>query len=1589
MFGKEKCITLKSALVFLVVCSIVFPSYWVADGLSDYRLCADPKCQSIISLATGKISYTGGEEGMVSFKINSKIRVKSKSAGKDKRLWGIEVNGREGYAPKDFIQEYKVMVRDSDLSYEVPVPLPSSKAKASPENPEITLKPSENIGASTNEIESTTTTPLEQPLDEESILQKTSSDIHKSEDLIPTPKKIEVIDGTVIPVLENVSKLSSEKDVTINNGVPENVAENKKDIIANKDEAMSKENAIEAESNVKEVSENITLNSQSLLADDDDDDEDDDEDENDDDEFDDEGESVEEVDKLQNKINEDKKDSILPEINIPNSEYLANTINETINKFEDPTVPRDELHKNESTVSLIDKNESVEENFLKDSVEESATTPTAFLQNQTEGSVFEKDVEKVDDLRENEVSNLENKISAEDLQNKVQASLVQAIVENSTTIEDASVEVATEPSVTESGYQHYVHARDIEFDTTTIPTVILPNTQSPESQVSGSSEGPVISITNIDMATTNKEVPNESSETVPVPISSADVFLQENEPLHTIPEDITAQSLLPSKSSEISNEESVDENASNAERNVPTLPILQIPTQTQSQTIQGEPTAQEQIHTPEQQHTYQKQHQDPLSESHTQQNEIINETEMNTKETQNVNLESEILAQTPYFPESTLQNDINQDKTFEAPTLSTVHESTESNNGDILNSAESIETIPNNVEDIQNNDLNVDSHAPVDPDSITNLSVEEISHTMSTPSIVENSPSTSAPKNIIEEEFKEKDQGLFATILGTVNNFLSNGKKEDVSVTEDEELQRILFPDRIANNKKAKENDPEYCEKLSPNDCPSRVIENLNNAASTSSIAGCQLDINNMSMDMLLTVAGNKMFEMSELLACLATVAVTCLFFLFVYYCFCNSSREGELLAKLNALERSLLATHKENAILKEDLMGTRNKLSSIEDNSFGSNDMVIALKKELEEELLEKRQLQEQVGNLEKELENAAEAGLELNKIVSELLSNQTGDESIISSVEELQKQLNEQQKTILDINANLAEKSRENSELQLMIAEQDARLNGEITSLQQDNDELEVEKSNLQTQLEEVKREFEVDISKALEGKNFEIKRLQSELVELSTKLEADHTKYQTSLAKVEALEECLRTVRRDPNGNINQVIDVANVRAELIDVQKRYASLKERLDTETDGKKLIEEQLKLARSENEKLKHDFHQSEKDKLEAQTRLEVLSNYFKEKETQLQKELSLKEAMWLKQQGETTSTVDRVTTMQEEIQALKSQNDALRAEIEAQLAAHKAQTGTLENRAHETWLAARQSERRYEEARAEATALRRKLTSLAGVGGGTSGEANFEKLVSTELNNAPSPIHMESPGSPLMGRLPPPPFLPPPFMGPPPPFMGMPPPFVPPGEMRPPPLGRLMSPPPGAGSGGSGGSAHLPPPPQRTGRYSPNRTDYDDYDDDDDEDDYVDEDDEDEEEERMRRRRHRRGSDINGSWHRDDSYSPQPRAYRSQSPTDSRYNYNAERDLISTYDTETDFEPSPRKHEQRGARAPRAGSYRGYSPQPTASSPLNVSANSNAGKMYSATAYSKDHLSSGSEKSYNSPTSQRHGGKKGGKSAV
>jgi hypothetical protein len=50
------------------------------------------------------------------------------------------------------------------------------------------------------------------------------------------------------------------------------------------------------------------------------------------------------------------------------------------------------------------------------------------------------------------------------------------------------------------------------------------------------------------------------------------------------------------------------------------------------------------------------------------------------------------------------------------------------------------------------------------------------------------------------------------------------------------------------------------------------------------------------------------------------------------------------------------------------------------------------------------------------------------------------------------------------------------------------------------------------------------------------------------------------------------------------------------------------------------IFSDHVMVIREEVTRLRGSYEEAEKEKIEAQTRLEVLSNYFKEKETQLQK---------------------------------------------------------------------------------------------------------------------------------------------------------------------------------------------------------------------------------------------------------------------------------------------------------------------------------------------------------------------------------
>ncbi|EDV59104.2 uncharacterized protein Dere_GG10426 [Drosophila erecta] len=1360
----------------LVICCL--PTLTWAATLSDKRLCADPKCEQIISTGIAKISYATGGEGLISFKINSPIRVLSKSAGSNMQLWGVDINGRRGYANKDFIMEKKILVREKDLLFEVPVvgpgsPVQSSETPVKPaETPvqplETPMQPVLNASESTDDLATTTTSPLEVAVDSIVVEHDKLQDQQVPDPTAASKAQVQVVEGTELP-LEAIPAVTESVTVPGKTEDPQEATKSDSAVVDTNEPQTSTSEPIKSQEDSKaqqpaKEAEKPPPLSQAINADFDDsydfdygdDETDEDEDDNDDSkQGSQDNESVTEIANDSKSINE----------SIELNPLMGNQLN-TTDKLEDA--------KDETKEKQIEVEVSKEEGSLLSTEGLNGTTLEEKI-DQKESAKQELDavveLKSPDPLPIEEVTEKEGEPP-------------QTIVKDEVNEEIALVtaEIQAEP----------------EKENVTEPIVA----QNDE-EIKASSES-VISST----APVFEEAPLKAESVSLPPLFEKKNFENPNDYYKQLQEQQEKQRLLVEAEQQKRLQEEAEQQKrvqEEAELNKRLLEEAELQKRLQEESEQLQRSSEE------------AQPQLINDFVDAQSNEIVdNNNEQKPEQYQQYHHPESAFN----FPSTASHTTPTPDA--ESPYAAVQEETTEASQPD------------NRREEV----------GSVEPVAL---------------------PATTSPVSELPVKEDAVGFGLFATIVDTVNNFIGKDPQNAPADSSDE-LHRILYPGKpeVPSSQKKAE-DPAtadvdgYCARFQAQD------------------EHCHRSI---SLDNFVEVMAGKLVDHSQLLLCVVIAATSSLFFMFAYYCFCNSSQEGALLSKLNHLERSLLASHKENLIIKHDLMTTRTKLASIEDNSFGSNDMVADLKKQLESELYEKAKLQEQVGSLERDLDNAAEAGLELNKMLSEVLNSQNGDDAFMSTVDELQRQLNDQEKIIIEINTSLAEKSRENSELQYSFTEATTRLSSELKTLQEDNYELEMEKSKLQTRLQEIQAETETELAKALEARNYEMQRLQNQIVELTAKWEREHGDLQTSLAKIEALEDCLKAVKKDANLNVQELINSAKTRGELNAVHKKLVELQAKVEQEVAHKQRLESQLHQSSQDVEQLKQDFNQSERDKLEAQTRLEVLSGYFREKENELKKELSLQETKWLQHQGENASTVETQTLMKNEIQTLKSQNDELRAEIEAQIASHKAQMGTLENRAHESWLAARQSERRCEEALAEAASLRRKLTTMASGGGGIGGDpgvmeaiaANGASVLGAELKTAPSPLPL--PGSPLLNMPNPLPFLPAPFS----PFMGLPPPFLPPtgaGGARPPPLGRMRS-----------------PQPSNRGdrdreRYS-DYSDYDDYDDDDEDDRGMD--------------RHRRHSGSWGRRHRG-SYSHSPRTYRSLSPSDSRYNYN---------DTETDFSPPP-----------------------------------------------------------------------------
>lgn len=524
-----------------------------------------------------------------------------------------------------------------------------------------------------------------------------------------------------------------------------------------------------------------------------------------------------------------------------------------------------------------------------------------------------------------------------------------------------------------------------------------------------------------------------------------------------------------------------------------------------------------------------------------------------------------------------------------------------------------------------------------------------------------------------------------------------------------------------------------------------------------------------------------------ETILWLLITAGTILTFTLGHYYIEAHRRDGLLVARINKLERELLVLRKESSLLEDQLLKAQDEIQAVDSSSSEAEALITSLKMELEENKAIRMDLEDQVTSLERELESVTESGLEMHRLLSESLSNQDGSQVLLKTVENLREKLNAQDAEISFLNQNIVEKNEEIESLKNdLVHSQDMYKHVEerFSVLQREKEEGALE-------LKDKHRALSAQLEEVIESKALDEMRMSTEISKFKLNIEEVQRNFAEKEAELETMRDAVKQLQStEKNLNIDALYDVVSISAKLKAMEKEKDEFREKFLEEEGARKLLEDHVRVISREVASLKENFEAAEKEKIDALTKLQVLSNYFKEKESQLQKELGLQESMWLQKQSDDHTIYEQMKSLREENEKYKLQNESLKKEICEQESSFKIQIANIEQRAHENWVACRQSERRLKEVQQEASQLRNRLTLS-------------EKNAANHTLDDSKPKISESNGDPSS----PPPSLifpattSPPFMMytglpgefiPPPPLVSAPP-FSP--DSRPPPLGRISSP--------------------------------------------------------------------------------------------------------------------------------------------------------------------------------------------------
>ncbi|XP_077989791.1 uncharacterized protein LOC144444249 [Glandiceps talaboti] len=513
----------------------------------------------------------------------------------------------------------------------------------------------------------------------------------------------------------------------------------------------------------------------------------------------------------------------------------------------------------------------------------------------------------------------------------------------------------------------------------------------------------------------------------------------------------------------------------------------------------------------------------------------------------------------------------------------------------------------------------------------------------------------------------------------------------------------------------------------------------------------------------------------------------------------------------------------------------------------------------------------QRQAQSLQTALENERLAATKLadEKDNFEMLYNEIHNKnvSLEDELQRLQDEYTEQNKHYMEQqnqNALYQQQVTDSMTQMTILQHQVQELESSQTESTNTISQLQLDVDNCQEQIRMLEESKEHLLQEA-EGWNERVQEITEQLnVTTSEKKQAEET-VEFKSNEIEVLKDCLLQLKPFANAEdtenteekIKELLDVAKVNAKLAVSEEDRNNLEQKLQTEIACRIQLEDTVAQLNKQVEELQVGHSETEKQFTEAQTKLQVLSEYFKEKENKMQRQLGVEEALRM-QSEEHLQTVEKKAAISEEgVTNYKKQIMDLKKELEKVEQNFRSEVATHEKKAHESWLAARSAEREKSETKRENAQFRQKVTELEGRLKTATSTPIVKPLpsISPRENRAdmPSPPFLDrrppSPrdGTPMMpprGRHgPPPPRLPPPNADmrspipapdigpPPPPPLGVDRRGPPPRGMMPPmsrdndEVGRIMSrvsPPPPRDYGPPLPHDMRPPPPRPMGDLGP-----------------------------------------------------------------------------------------------------------------------------------------------------------------------